>query len=86
MGGAPRSFNGLVPPLFSFPQSDETRQSSTRQKRGGVPFLEKLGGVQRGLPERRGTVSEKNETKQRFTSQKVCDLATWTGVVLRLLA
>ena len=38
-GDAPRSFNGLVRPLFSFPKSDENNCDRPRvEKRGGVPF------------------------------------------------
>ena len=38
-GDAPRSFNGLVRPLFSSPHSNEVLRSSARQEnRGGVPF------------------------------------------------
>jgi hypothetical protein len=39
MGDAPRSFNGLVRPLFHFPKVTKKLRSSARQtSRGGVPF------------------------------------------------
>lgn len=80
MGDAPRSFNGLVRPLFSFPQSGETLRSSARQKNGAGSHFEKHeGGVQAGMPRRRGTVSKRNETKKQSPSQIIWDLAA--GIV-----
>ena len=39
LGGAPRSFNGQVRPLFHFPKATKKLRSSARQKNGGgVPF------------------------------------------------
>jgi hypothetical protein len=38
MGGAPRSFNGPVPPLFHFPTAKKHCDRPRAKKGGGVPF------------------------------------------------
>jgi hypothetical protein len=69
MGDAPRSFNGLVRPLFSFsPKQRKTLRSSAHHKKGRDLILRKTGaGSKQGC--QGGGVQSQRETRLRSHSR-----------------